>query len=156
GRTAPSDQTHMYRKSNSARGFSEGRSCAGMSAASCRSEVRGRRGRPGAAGAGAVRVRGSVLAREPAGDGRLGVLVDVLGLGVLLETGGAQLAADARLLETAPLRLRQVGVEVVDPDGAVAQAPRDPVRGPGVRGPHRAGQAVLGVVGDRDRLLFGG
>src|SRR5699024_10950734 len=108
-------------------------------------EVRGRWGPPGRGGRRAGPGRGSVLAREPAGDGRLGVLVDVLGLGVLLEARRPELAADAGVLEAAPLRLRQVGVEVVDPDGAVAQAPRDPVRGPGVRGPHRAGQAVLGV-----------
>ena len=40
---------------------------------------------------------------------------------VLGQTGGAKLAAIAGLLEAAPLCLRQVRVEVVDPDGAMAQ-----------------------------------
>ena len=40
----------------------------------------------------------------------------------------AELAPDAGLLEAAPFRLRQVGVEVVDPDGAVAQPRRRRVR----------------------------
>ena len=85
---------------------------------------------PGARGPGAdPGDRRSALAGEPAGDGRLGVLVDVLGLGVLLEAGGAELAPEPGHLEAAPLRLRQVGVVVVDPDRAVAQCAGDPVRG---------------------------
>ena len=40
---------------------------------------------------------------------------------VLGQAGGAKLAAIAGLLEAAPLCLRQVWVEVVDPDGAMAQ-----------------------------------
>src|SRR5580658_3090409 len=45
------------------------------------------------------------LPGEPAGGGRVGVVVDVLLLGVLLQARGPELAADAGLAETAPLRL---------------------------------------------------
>ena len=54
------------------------------------------------------------------------VLPDVLGLAVLVQAGRAQLPADAGLLEAAPLRLRHVGVVVVDPDRAVRAAARRP------------------------------
>ena len=63
---------------------------------------------------------------QPLGPGRR-VLPDVLGLAVLVEAGRAELAADARLLEAAPLGLRQVRVVVVDPDRPVAQAAGDPL-----------------------------
>src|SRR5699024_11775727 len=79
---------------------------------------------------------GSVLG-EPVGDRGLRVVVDVLGLEVLRETRGAQLAAEARLLEAAPLRLGEVRAEVVDPDGAVAQTGRDALRPSRVLRPHR-------------------
>lgn len=45
----------------------------------------------------------------------------MLGLLVLAESAPAELASDAGLLEATPLGLREVGVEVVDPDGSVAQ-----------------------------------
>src|SRR5260370_877471 len=67
--------------------------------------------------------RGS--AGEPADRLRREVLVHVLGLAVLGETGRAEFAPDAALAEAAPLRLREVGVEVVDPDGAVPQPSGD-------------------------------
>ena len=48
-----------------------------------------------------------------------------------------ELAADAGLLVAAPLRLRDVGVVVVDPHRAHAQPGRDPLGPAGVLGPHR-------------------
>ncbi len=45
-------------------------------------------------------------------------------------------------------------MEVVDPDGAVAQPSRDPPGAAGVGGPDGSGKAVLGVVGEEHRLLL--
>src|SRR6266568_6792967 len=53
---------------------------------------------------------GTPLPGEPARWARADVVVDVLLLLVFLQAGGAELAADARLAETAPLGLREVGV----------------------------------------------
>ena len=91
---------------------------------------------------------------EPALLGRADVVPDVLGLAVLVEAGGPELAADAGLLEAAPLGLRHVRVVVVDPDRAHPQPGRDPLALAGVLGPDRAGQAVDRVVGDPDRLVL--
>src|SRR6516164_8403140 len=57
------------------------------------------------------------------------VVIDVLLLLVFLQAGGAELTADARLAEAAPLGLRQVGVIVVDPHRAVAQRGGHPFGG---------------------------
>ncbi|CAM5246799.1 hypothetical protein SVIOM74S_05571 [Streptomyces violarus] len=57
--------------------------------------------------------------------------------------------------EAAPLRLRHVGVEVVDPDGAVPQPLGDALGAARVGGPHPAGQAVARVVGQFHRLVLG-
>ena len=65
---------------------------------------------------------------EPARRTGCGVLPDVLRLTVLVETARAKFPADAGLLETAPLRLRQVAVVVVDPDRPVAEPAGDPLR----------------------------
>ena len=68
--------------------------------------------------------RGAVCRCQPPNQPRRAgrrVLPDVLGLAVLVEAARPELAADARLLEAAPLGLRQVRVVVVDPDRAVAQ-----------------------------------
>src|SRR6059058_2776627 len=92
---------------------------------------------------------------EPANRLRREVLVDVLALAVLGESGGAELAAHSALSEAAPLRLREVGVEVVDPHGPVAQSAGDPAGTSGVGGPDGTGEAVLGVVGEGDRLGLG-
>src|SRR3954453_11171182 len=92
---------------------------------------------------------------EPADRLRRQVLVDVLALAVLGESGGAELAAHSALSEAAPLRLREVGVEVVDPDGPGAETAGDPAGTSGVGGPDGAGEAVLGVVGEGDRLGLG-
>ncbi len=78
----------------------------------------------------------------------------MLGLAVFGETAGAQLTADAGLSEAAPFRLRQIGMEVVDPDGAVPQQAGDPPGPVFVGGPHRSGEAVLGVVGEGDGLFL--
>ena len=94
-------------------------------------------------------------AAEPAGRAGRGVLPDVLGLAVFVEAAGAELAADAGLLEAAPLGLRQVGVVVVDPDRAVAQPRGHPLGAAGVGGPDRAGQPVGRVVAERDGLVLG-
>ena len=87
---------------------------------------------------------------------RRDVVPDVLGLAVLLEPGLAELAADAGLLVAAPLRLGDVGVVVVDPDGAHAQPAATRWPAAGVLGPHRAGQAVDRVVGDADGVVLVG
>ena len=96
------------------------------SAGRWRSPSRGRwSGVRAAVGRGRGR-RARFSAGEPAhGLGRE-VLVDVLGLAVLGEAGRAEFASDAGLAEAAPLGLREVGVEVVDPDGAVPQPAGDP------------------------------
>src|SRR5262245_16713466 len=89
-----------------------------------------------------------LLAREPVLDGRADVVPDVLGLAVLVEPGQPELAAGAGLLVAAPLRLGDVRVVVVDPDGAHPQPARHPLRLAGVLGPHGAREAVDAVVGD--------
>ena len=66
----------------------------------------------------------------------------------------AQLAADAGLLVTAPLGLRDVGVVVVDPDRAHPQPAGHSLGLAGVLRPDRARQPVDAVVGDRDRLVL--
>src|SRR5690349_22781806 len=95
------------------------------------------------------------LAGEPACGSRARVVVDVLFLLVLLQPGGAELAADTRLAEAAPLGLRQVGVVVVDPHRAVAERAGHPFGLPCIRGPHRPGQAVRSVIAEPDGLLLG-
>src|SRR6478736_1670871 len=59
-----------------------------------------------------VRPEMSRSAAEPTGRAWTRVVPDVLCLAVLVETGLAQLAADARLLEPTPLGLGQVCVVV--------------------------------------------
>src|SRR5699024_12583567 len=95
------------------------------------------------------------LALEPAGHRRRDVVVDVLLLLVLSQAGRSQLAAITRLPHAAPLCLRQVWVEVIDPDRAVAQARGDSLCLTGVAGPHGASEAVLRVIRDLDRVLLG-
>ena len=79
---------------------------------------------------------------------------DVLGLAVLGETCQAELAPVARSSEPAPLRLREVGAEVVDPDRSVPEGAGDPLGAGGVGGPDRTGEPVVGVVAERDRLVL--
>src|SRR5690242_1951385 len=95
------------------------------------------------------------LAGEPVRRGGRGVVVDVLFLLVLLQPGGPELAADARLAEAAPLGLRQVRMVVVDPHRAVAECAGHPFGLARIGGPHRARQAVAGVVAEPDGLLLG-
>lgn len=82
-------------------------------------------------------------------------MVNVLLLLVLGQPGRPQLSAVTRLLHTAPFRLRQVWVEVVDPNGAVTQVRGDPLRLASVGGPHGTGEAVLRVIGDLHSLILG-
>src|SRR5580692_198325 len=96
-----------------------------------------------------------LLPGEPVRGRGAGVVVDVLLLLVFLQARGAELTADAGLAETAPLGLRQVRVVVVDPHRAVAQRAGHPFGLARVGGPHRAGQAVGGVVAEPDGLLLG-
>ena len=98
----------------------------------------------------------SASASEPAAGLRIGVLPDVLRLAVLVEAARTELAADARLLEPAPLRLRQVRVVVVDPDGPVAESRRDALGPSRIGGPDRTRQTVGRVVAELDRLVLGG
>src|ERR1700742_2624246 len=81
-----------------------------------------------------------------------GRVIDVLQLGVVLERVGAELAADARLLEAAEGRAHPHRAVRVDRDHAGLDRPRDAQRAPPVAGPDRAGKAVDGVVGEPDRL----
>ena len=92
---------------------------------------------------------------EPARGPGCRVLPDVLGLTVLVQTARAKFPADPRLLEAAPLGLRQVRVVVVDPDRPVAQPAGDALGARGVGGPDRAGQPVGRVVAELDRLVLG-
>src|SRR5699024_9337661 len=66
-----------------------------------------------------------------------------------------QLAAEARLLEAAPLRLGEVRAEVVDPDGAVAQTRCDALRPARVLRPDRTREAVDRVVREYHGLVLG-
>src|SRR5699024_11096668 len=83
---------------------------------------------------------------EPAGLGGAQVLVNVLGFLVFGQPHRAEFAAVAGHAVAAPFGLRQVRVEVVDPDGPVAQ-PRgdafDPAR---VLVPDARREPVRGVV----------
>src|SRR5262245_46277604 len=82
------------------------------------------------------------------------VLPDVLDLPVLVEAGWPKFAADPGLLVSAPLGLRHVRVVVVDPDGAVAKPPGNPLSAAGILRPHGSGESVDGVVGDGDSLVL--
>src|SRR5699024_3632178 len=93
---------------------------------------------------------------KPSGDGRFEVLVDVLGLLVLGQTRGSELAAEAGLMTVARVGVRQVVVEVVHPDGAVAQPLSDQLGFARILAPHGTGGSVVGVVGDLDRVVDGG
>src|ERR671919_3244863 len=84
------------------------------------------------------------------------VLPDVLGLAVLVQARRAELAADARLLVAAPLGLWDIGMVVVDPHRAVLKAAGDTLGPAGVLRPDRAGQTVVGVVGDADSVVLAG
>src|SRR4051794_14465060 len=97
----------------------------------------------------------SPSAREPAHRLRADVVVDVLFLLVFLEPRRAQFTADPGLSETAPLGLREIGVEIVDPHRSVPQRRRHALRPAGIGGPDRTGQAIAGVIGDPERLLLG-
>src|SRR5256885_13914329 len=84
------------------------------------------------------------------------VLPDVFDLAVFVQPGRPELAPDAGLLEATPLRLRDVGVVVVDPDRPVAQPLRDPLGPAGVLRPDGSGEAVHGVVGDAHGVVLAG
>ncbi len=81
-------------------------------------------------------------------------MIDVLGFLVFSESGGPEFAAHAGLAEAAPLRLRKIRVEVVDPDGAVPQARSDALALAGVLRPDRSREAVGGVVAELHRLVL--
>src|SRR5690606_39242181 len=97
---------------------------------------------------------GAVLG-EPVGARGLRGVVDVLGMEVLRQPGGALLAPEAGLLEAAPLRLGEVRAEVVDPDGAVAQTRCDALRPARVLRPDRTREAVDRVVREYHGLVLG-
>src|SRR5690625_2548354 len=92
--------------------------------------------------------------REPTLRFGADVVPHVFGFLVLGETGRAELPAEAALFEPAPFRLGNIRVVVVDPDRSVTKARGHPLRAAGVLSPHRAGEAIDGVVGDADRLVF--
>src|SRR5215217_1405913 len=94
------------------------------------------------------------LSPEPPHGLRIDVLPDVLDLAVFVETGTAEFAAVTGPLHSAPFRLRHIGVVVVDPDSSMPQSARDALCFARVLGPNRAGQPVVGVVGDAYRIVF--
>src|SRR5690348_12247174 len=79
--------------------------------------------------------------------------VDGLELLVGADRGRAEFAADAARLDTAE-RCRRVGDVLVDPDGAGADPPGHVLAVLGVRGPDRAAEPVVRVVGDADRVVL--
>jgi hypothetical protein len=85
---------------------------------------------------------------------RVGCVEDVLDLGVVVERVRAELAADARLLEAAERgETRTERFELIESTPvSIARATRSALA-PSPR-PDRAGEAVDGVVGDRDRLAL--
>src|ERR1700687_4210093 len=80
---------------------------------------------------------------------------DGLGLGVLVDGLDAVLPAEPAGPEPAEGDVRADHPVGVDPDGPGPQRVRYPVTAVYVLGPHRAGQAVAGVVGQADGLLLG-
>src|SRR4051812_18565195 len=77
---------------------------------------------------------------------------DGLRLEVLGEALGPELAPETRVLEAAEGR-REVHAHAVHAVGAGAHAARDVDAGLRVAGPHRAREAVVGVVGDAHRIV---
>src|SRR5690625_2875207 len=99
--------------------------------------------------------RESALARgEPALRFWADVVPHVFGLLVFGKAGRAEFPAETALLEPAPFRLRDVRMEVVDPDGTVAKPRGHPFRAPSILRPHGTGEAVDGVVGDAHCVVF--
>src|SRR5262245_65031134 len=80
---------------------------------------------------------------------------DVLDLGVQVRRVHAHLAADPAALVAAERRLRVHAVGGVHADDTRADALRHPDRAAEIPGPDRARQAVLGLVGEPDRLVLG-
>src|SRR6185312_7411219 len=78
-----------------------------------------------------------------------------LDLGVLVEGVGAVLPTEPALPEPAEGRVGAEHAVGVDPHGASAELGGHPVRPLNVAGPHGAREAVWGVVGELQRLLFG-
>src|SRR5580698_4498466 len=78
---------------------------------------------------------------------------DVLGLGVLQQSLVRALAAEAGLLHAAEWRRRVGDHSPVDTHHARFQRFRDPQRAPQVTAVQIGHQPVLGVVGQRDRLV---
>src|ERR1700733_5570914 len=69
-----------------------------------------------------------------------------LGVEVVVEAFGPELAADAGIIDAAPGRSRIEPVMVVDPDDAGLDGGRHPMRAPDVAGPDRGGEAERRVV----------
>ena len=89
--------------------------------------------------------------RAPASDGGS---ADAAGLEVGQQTLGAELPAEAGLLEPAERHQRERRVAAVDGDAAGAHPAGDREAARVVAGPHAARQAVAGVVGDADRVVL--
>src|SRR5215212_7231922 len=103
---------------------------------------------------GSRRDGGSRPTAEPVCCCRRQIPPDVFGLAVLRETVMAELTSETGLLVTAPLRLRHVGVIVVDPYRSGVQTGRHSIGFGVIAGPNGTGQAVVGVVRQAKRLFF--
>src|SRR5207247_8343812 len=100
------------------------------------------------------RVRESSLLVPP--DGLFGKIdVHLFDVEILLDAPPAQLAADAALLVAAPRRLDVGGLHMVHPDDAGAQRFHHAHRAEDVARPDCGGEAIVRVVGDPQRVLFG-
>src|SRR3954470_7637902 len=77
---------------------------------------------------------------------------DGLLLGVSLDAGEAELAADAARLESAPGQARVGCARAVDPHATGAKLRCEPVRLAEILRPHVRGEPVARVVGDGDRV----
>src|SRR6516164_7290989 len=79
---------------------------------------------------------------------------DVHRLGEERERVHSPLAADARELDATEGRAQIPQEPVIHPGDAHLHLPRNAVRALQVRGPHRSGETITGIVGELHRLLF--
>src|SRR5258705_4761662 len=80
--------------------------------------------------------------------------LDGLGVQVAIDAFGSQFAAITAALDAAEWRERVHAVALVDPERASADTRGDRHGSAGVAGPHRPGQAVVGIVGNAHRVIL--
>src|SRR5215472_2939600 len=103
----------------------------------------------------AVRLRRRTLQKLVPGDGGfVEIDEDLFGFEILFETPGAEFAAKAGLLVTAPGRFDVSWLHVIDPDDARAERFHDAEGFVDIAGPDGGGETVRRVVGDANGFGF--